>query len=49
MPSVLVEVAFISNKREEKRLTDINFQKRSASAIAAGVGNYLEAYNLAAN
>jgi len=49
MPSVLVEVAFISNHREEQRLTDSNFQNRSAAAIAKGVGNYLEAYNLAAN
>ena len=49
MPSVLVEVAFISNRREEKRLADKNFQNRSAAAIAKGVGNYLEAYNLASN
>jgi len=49
MPSVLVEVAFISNSREEKRLADKNFQVRSAEAIAKGVGNYLEAYSLASN
>jgi len=49
MPSVLVEVAFISNRREEQRLTDSNFQNRSAAAIAKGVGNYLEAYSLASN
>jgi len=49
MPSVLVEVAFISNRREEKRLADQRFQTRSAEAIATGVGHYLEAYNLASN
>jgi len=49
MPSVLVEVAFISNEREEKRLADRTFQKRSAAAITRGVSNYLEAYSLAAN
>ena len=49
MPSVLVEVAFISNRREEKRLVDRDFQKHSAVAISQGVGKYLEAYNLAAN
>ena len=47
MPSVLVEVAFISNEREEKRLADRTFQKRSAAAITRGVSNYLEAYSLA--
>ncbi|PLX89508.1 MAG: hypothetical protein C0619_11080 [Desulfuromonas sp.] len=40
MPSVLVETAFISNHREEKRLNSSTYQKRVASAIVRGVKNY---------
>lgn len=40
MPSVLVEAAFISNTREEKRLTNTSYQKRVADAIVKGVKNY---------
>lgn len=40
MPSVLVEAAFISNRREEKRLTSAAYQKRVAAAIVKGVKNY---------
>ncbi|RLB66180.1 MAG: hypothetical protein DRH08_06865 [Deltaproteobacteria bacterium] len=40
MPSVLVETAFLSNPREEKRLTNSAYQKSSAKAIALAVKNY---------
>ena len=40
MPSVLVEAAFISNSREEKRLVSKSYQKRVADAIVKGVMNY---------
>ncbi len=40
MPSVLVETAFISNPREEKRLISSKYQKSAASAIARAVRNY---------
>lgn len=40
MPSVLIEAGFISNSREEKRLTSANYQKRVAAAIVKGVKNY---------
>ncbi len=40
MPSVLVEAAFISNKREEKRLTSRKYQERVAAAIVEGVKDY---------
>jgi len=40
MPSVLVETAFISNHREEKRLNDAGYQKRVADAIVLGVKKY---------
>ena len=40
MPSVLVETAFISHPREEKRLTSSAFQKSAAEAIAGAIKNY---------
>ena len=40
MPSVLIESGFISNFREEKRLSSSNYQKRVAAAIAKGVKKY---------
>lgn len=42
MPSVLVEAAFISNSREEKRLTNEAYQERVAQAIVMGVKDYRE-------
>lgn len=40
MPSVLVETAFISHPREEKRLTNSAFQKSAAESIARAIKNY---------
>jgi N-acetylmuramoyl-L-alanine amidase len=40
MPSVLIESGFISNFREEKRLTSSNYRKRVAAAIVKGVKKY---------
>jgi len=40
MPSVLIETAFISNPREEKRLKSSAYQKRVANAIVKGVMHY---------
>ena len=40
--AVLVEVAFISNPREERRLLDEDFQNEVAKAIYDGLVNYLE-------
>lgn len=40
MPSVLVETAFISNEREEKRLNSDDYQKKVAQAIVRGVKDY---------
>ena len=42
IPSVLVETAFISNLREERKLNSSRFQKRLALAIRAGVLDYLK-------
>jgi len=48
MPSVLVETAFISNHREEKRLTSSKYQQRAADAIIDGVRSYAKAFKLIA-
>jgi len=42
MPSVLIETAFISNPREEKRLASGTYQERTADAIARSVRRYAE-------
>ncbi|MDR0379845.1 MAG: N-acetylmuramoyl-L-alanine amidase [Candidatus Accumulibacter sp.] len=40
IPSILVETAFISNPREEKRLNDEKYQDKMAEAIMAGIRRY---------
>lgn len=46
IPSVLIETAFISNPEEEKKLLDESFQLKMAKAIANGVEQYLERYEV---
>lgn len=40
MPSVLVEVSFISNPEEEKLLSDVSYRSQIAHAIADGLNRY---------
>ncbi|MDR3299912.1 MAG: N-acetylmuramoyl-L-alanine amidase [Candidatus Accumulibacter sp.] len=40
IPSILVETAFISNPKEEKRLNDEAYQNKMADAIMAGICRY---------
>lgn len=42
MPSALIEVAFLSNHREEKMLRAADFQQQAAVLIADGILDYLE-------
>lgn len=49
MPSVLVESAFISNRREETRLRSRNYQEKTAEAITKGVREYLNSFRTVAN
>ncbi|MEE4254358.1 MAG: N-acetylmuramoyl-L-alanine amidase, partial [Desulfuromusa sp.] len=42
MPSVLIEAGFISNPRDEKRLTSADYQQKVAAAVVKGVMNYSE-------
>ncbi len=43
MPSILIEVAFISNARECKRLTNPTFQERLSDGIIQGIRKYIKA------
>jgi N-acetylmuramoyl-L-alanine amidase len=40
MPAILVEVAFITNPREERLLGDPGFRQRAAASIATGIESY---------
>ncbi len=44
MPSVLVEVGYISNAAEERNLKDKSYRQAEASAIARGILNYKKVY-----
>jgi N-acetylmuramoyl-L-alanine amidase len=48
MPSVLVETAFISHPREERRLASQEYHAKAAEAIAAAVKNYARAHKMIA-
>lgn len=41
MPSVLIEISFISNREEEKRLSGDSYRKMIAEAIAKGIDSYI--------
>lgn len=45
IPSILVEMAFISNPLEEERLRDTGYRKQLASAIYTGIVDYFESSN----
>jgi len=40
MPAMLVETAFISNPDEERRLTDVSYQRKLAGAVLQGVNTF---------
>jgi N-acetylmuramoyl-L-alanine amidase len=42
VPSVLVETAFISSPEEARKLADPQFRRRMATALAAGIRDYLQ-------
>ncbi len=44
IPSILVEMGFISNEKEERRLRDRDYQNKMARALFAGIQNYLQKY-----
>jgi len=44
LPSILIEVAFISNPTEEALLKTQNFQQKAAKGIADGIKEYFNAF-----
>jgi N-acetylmuramoyl-L-alanine amidase len=48
MPSILVETAYISNRKEESRLISRNYQERVAKGIVAGVRNFANTLDMVA-
>ena len=44
IPSILVETAFISNPKEERKLKSVTHQKKLARAILSGVRSYFRKY-----
>jgi N-acetylmuramoyl-L-alanine amidase len=42
MPSVLVELGFVTDKAEAKLLLDEAYQKKMADALARGIQGYLK-------
>jgi N-acetylmuramoyl-L-alanine amidase len=44
MPSVLIEVAFMSNRVEERLLNQGDFRKSVAKAIYEGITNFVDLY-----
>lgn len=46
IPSVLVETGFLSNPLEEEKLTDPNYQHRTAQAISDGIKQYFTTHSL---
>lgn len=45
MPSVLVEIGFISNEEEEKRLLDTNHQSKIVDALFKGIHSFKQKYD----
>ena len=45
MPAILVEIAFVSNFSEEKKLKDDAFQGKVAAALYTGISKYIYYYN----
>jgi len=48
MPSILVEISFITNPVEAKRLTEPAYQRGLAEGILSGIRRYVEEINMAA-
>jgi N-acetylmuramoyl-L-alanine amidase len=42
MPAILIETAFLSNKKEEQLLQDASFRRKFAQGLAEGISAYDE-------
>ena len=47
IPSVLVEVGFVSNRYDARNLRDDNYREKLAEAIASGILDYKKKYESA--
>ena len=45
MPAILVEIGFLTNRKEERRLMDAQYRERVARAIYAGLADYKRRYD----
>jgi N-acetylmuramoyl-L-alanine amidase len=48
MPAILIEIGFVTNPKEEKRLKDSRYRDEIARAIVSGLGDYKRAWDLRA-
>jgi N-acetylmuramoyl-L-alanine amidase len=48
MPAILIEIGFVTNPREEKRLKDPRYRDEIARAIVSGLADYKRAWDLRA-
>ena len=48
MPAILIEIGFVTNPREERRLKDSKYRDEIARAIFAGLAEYKKRYDLRA-
>ena len=47
LPSVLIEMGFVSNPEEELRLSDSEYQQDLVEGIVQGLANYFNAQDIA--
>ena len=45
MPAILIEIGFVTNPREERRLKDMKYRDEIARAIFAGLAEYKRAWD----
>jgi N-acetylmuramoyl-L-alanine amidase len=48
MPAILIEIGFVTNPKEERRLKDLKYRDEIARAIFAGLADYKKRYDLRA-
>jgi N-acetylmuramoyl-L-alanine amidase len=48
MPAILIEIGFVTNPKEEKRLKDSRYRDEIARAIVSGLADYKRAWDLRA-
>lgn len=45
MPAILVEIGFLTNKKEERKLMDSRYREQVARAIYAGLAEHKRRYD----